>query len=133
MVLNRRAFLKTLSRVAGATIVGGCLDRADPLGLSSSDTTPPTVNYDLQAICDPTSTVTLGDLIVSTHPWPRGLDAAALIDVDDFCPVVVPGDSLDFGGDLTSNGILRGFLLDQFEATYPEAKVLIITIANMRQ
>src|SRR5207249_12169540 len=105
MTLRRRAFLKTLSRVAGATIVGGCLDRTDPLGLSSSDptppavnsdTTPPAVSHDLQAVCDPTSTVTLGDLTISTHPWPRGLDAAALIDVDDFCPVVVPGDGLDF-------------------------------------
>ena len=133
MDLRRRAFLTTLSRVAGATILGRCLDRTVPLGLSGSDPTPPDVNHDLQAVCDPPSAVTLGDLTVSTHPWPRGLDAAAVIDVDDFCPVVVPSDGLDFGGDLTSNGVLRGFLLDQLAVTYPEVKVSLMTIANMRQ
>src|SRR6266853_1393393 len=111
MVLKRRSFLKTLSQAAGAAVLGSCLDRTIPVGLPRSDTTPPKVNHDLQAVCEPTSPVTLGDLTISTHPWPRGLDAAALIDVDDFCPVVVPGDGLDFGGDLSSNGILRGFLL----------------------
>ncbi|SRR6266566_1536420 len=131
MTLQRRDFLRLLSTCAGATVLDACLDTAAVVG--SQDSTPPVTNQDLKAVCDPANTATLGDVVVSAHPWPNGLDAAALIDVDDFCPVALPGDGLDFGGDLTAGGILRGFLIDQLLATYPEVKVSLMTIANMRQ
>src|SRR2546422_4032613 len=135
-MIQRRTFIKTLSRVAGATILGSCLDPGAPFRGAPGDGADPTplkVNQDLNGVCDPTSSTVLGDLVVSTHPWPRGLDAAALIDVDDLCPVALADDGLDFGGDLSGNGILRGFLVDQLAAAYPEAKVCLMTIADMRQ
>jgi len=133
MTIKRREFLRLLSMCAGAGVLDACLDTEVFLGPRDPDPTPPITNHDLAAVCDAPAAATLGDLVVSAHPWPNGLDAAAIIDVDDFCPVTVPGDGLDFGGDLTANGILRGFLLDQLAATYPEAKVSLMAIANMRQ
>ena len=132
-MLRRREFVKLLSGVAGATVLDGCLDPSNYLTSPDLDPSPPVVNSSLRGICSPAATVALGDLTVSTHPWPSGLDAAALIDVDDFCPVVLPGEGLDFGGDLSSNGILAGFLTDELLSTYPEVKINLMTIANMRQ
>jgi len=131
MNLERRDFLRLLSTCAGATVLDACLDTGGSVG--PRDSMPPVTNQDLQAVCDTANTVTLSDMVVSAHPWPDGLDAAALIDVDDFCPVTLPGDGLDFGGDLTIDGTLRGFLIDELTATYPEVKVNLMTIANMRQ
>src|SRR2546425_1236018 len=133
MTFKRREFLRFLSTCPGASVRDAGLDTRVFLGPPDADPTPPLTNRDLAGVCDTPEATTLGDLVVSAHPWPDGLDAAAIIDVDDFCPVTIPGDGLDFGGDLTTNGILRGFLLDELAATYPEPKVSLMATANMRK
>src|SRR5690242_3489865 len=99
MVLKRRDFVRVLSSFAGATLLDGCLD--NPIqGIPRAGPPPAAVDQDLRGVCDAAPAVTGGDMALSPHPWPGGLGAAALIDVDDLCPVLLPADGLDFGGDL---------------------------------
>ena len=134
MNTTRRHFLKAMGGALGALAVESCLDTSvSPIGTPNPEGTPPVQNTELADVCAQDSQLALSDLSIAVHPWPRGLDAGALIDVDDLCPVSIPGEGLDFGGDLSENGLLRGFLIDQLAASYPEAKVSLMTIANMRQ
>ena len=135
---DRRAFIRLAWSLGLAFSLDACLDSEVPPAPSPPGAPPPPLpvphyTSEFGAICDQLRQVNLGDVTVTTHPWPNGLDAAALIDVDDFCPVYLPGEGLDFGGNLSGNGILKGFLVDQLLLASPGAKICLMTIANMRQ
>jgi len=132
--MTRREFLNTLSGLTLALGLDGCLTVDEPLAAPNGlPLVPPRIMRDLQGVCRIGESVTVDGMTVWKHPWPDGIDAAALIDIDDLCPVYLPEDGLDFGGDLTDGGTLRSFVVGELLRQYPDAKVNLMLIANMRQ
>ncbi len=71
-------------------------------------------------------------ITVTKNLWLYGIRAVALITVDDFCPLDQGGE-YDYGGDITAEGLVNTFFVDQVLSQYPACKVNWFTIPNMRQ
>lgn len=67
---------------------------------------------------------------VSISLWESGYQSAALITIDDFSPLYLPG--LDYGGRIDKEGILERVIIGEIIENFPFIKVNLFTIPNNR-
>jgi len=69
---------------------------------------------------------------ISKRTWLYGLEAAALVSIDDLCPMN-NGPGWDYGGNMTSSGVFMGLLINEVLAHYPRCKITSFGVANMQE
>jgi predicted deacetylase len=57
---------------------------------------------------------------------------AALITIDDLCPVYFPEHNMDFGGKMDGQGIIEGLLINTVIRKFPHIKINLFTTPNYR-